>query len=154
MLLESISLSILHQILTYNLLCFIWAALSSNWPAYRVTFSLLLPQGSSLSSSCTFFFFFHDDFFFPSLLMVSPSRLSKTQPHLFLFCPAIGCCHLSSLITINLAGLRDKERKRQQWGDWRTFRPDLSFNCVSLLTCFLWGDSFPRAHLAMTSSMG
>jgi hypothetical protein len=25
---------------------------------------------------------------------------------------------------------------------------------VSLLTCFLWGDSFPRAHLAMTSSMG
>jgi hypothetical protein len=61
----------------------IWAVLSSNWPAHRAMSSLLLPHDGSL--------------FLPPVHFSKPA---KTQPHLVLLYPVIGCWNLYSPIKL------------------------------------------------------
>lgn len=79
-----------NPVITY---CFIWAGLSSNGTALRTMFSWPLTQGG-------FFLLLLPSSF--SSYFLSDPKLSKPNPHLYLFCPTIGCWYLYFPIRNNL----------------------------------------------------
>lgn len=83
-----------NPVITYS---FIWAGLSSNGTTLRTMFFWPLTQSG--------FFFLLLPSSFPSCFLSDP-KLSKPNPHLCLFCPAIGCWYLYFPIRNNLGGGR------------------------------------------------
>jgi hypothetical protein len=80
---------------SYNLLCSIWAALNSNWPALMAIFSSS-PTPWHLSS-------LH---LLPSSFSLHPLQTPNPEPKLYqsLFCPSVGCRHLYSPLRDNMEG--------------------------------------------------